>query len=219
MLELIDKLDECETIRDKVAAILAAEIAGQKAQAIDADKDPALWDLRIYTERSTAWEMFLHDTDAGPPVVNIWIDGMDFTGRGSDVVGRQKTETAINIDVFASMPSTEAGAGHLPGDEASARAVQRACRLIRNILMADTYTYLGLRGQVWKRWIESTKYFQPTFQGVTVQHVVGARITLQVTHNELSPQFTGEIMEAIDAQVLRKADGALYAAATFEYEE
>jgi hypothetical protein len=62
-------------------------------------------------------------------------------------------------------------------------------RLARNIIMAGAYTYLGLRGLVWKRFPQSISMFQPQIENRAVQRVVGARLALQVHFNEFSPQY------------------------------
>ena len=89
--------------------------------------------------------------------------------------------------------------------------------MVRNILMASEYTYLGLRKIVWKRWPQSIKVFQPQLDAKQVQQVVGARIALQVAFNEFSPQYVAEILELTSVEVKRAEDGQVLAETDYEY--
>ena len=73
--------------------------------------------------------------------------------------------------------------------------------------MAAEYTYLELRGTVWKRWIESIQAFQPPIDGRSMQHVVAARIAFRVGFNEFSPQVAAEVLEMIGTTVKRQETG------------
>ena len=63
---LIDKLDNYEIIRDRVALILKEEQASQQLLATEAGKDPSLWGLRVFIERSNPWE-FMRTDNGRPP--------------------------------------------------------------------------------------------------------------------------------------------------------
>ena len=107
--------------------------------------------------------------------------------------------------------------GHTPGDKAAAYQVQKALRLVRNILMAAQYTFLGLQGLVWQRWPLSVTVFQPQTDNGQIQKVVGARLALQVTFNEFSPQVEPEVLELLRVEVHRKEDGELVLASEYDY--
>lgn len=217
---LIDKQDNFEIIRDQIAAILATETANQQALATAAAKDPDDWKLRIYTERSNPFEMFLNGnpvTDVSP-IVNIWYDNSNFDPKASNVSERQKAEGVFNIDCYGyGVAQDVAAGGHSPGDKAAALEVQRAVRLVRNILMSAEYTYLGLRGTVWGRWPQSITAFQPQLDALQVQQISGARIALIVVFNELSPQVAGETLELVANTVKREDDGEILLLANYEY--
>jgi len=218
---LIDKQDNVEVIRDQIAAILVAEVANQMALATLAAKDPDDWKLRIFTERSNPWEQFLDPNKAGfddSPLVNIWVDNMNYDPKASNVMQRQKTEAVYNIDCYGYGRSKDDGAtGHIPGDREAAFEVQRALRLVRNILMAAENTYLQLRGLVWTRWPQSITIFQPQLDSHTVQHVVGARFAFRVEFNEFSPQVVPETLELLSVDVIRAEDGEIVLEADYSY--
>lgn len=218
---LIDKEDSSEIIRDQIAQILADEVASQMTLAIDAAKDPDDWKLRIYTERSNPWEQFLNPNDVGfdgSPLVNVWFDNETFdTGAGS-TVERQKTEGVFNIDCYGyGQSKDDGGLGHIPGDKEASFEVQRAVRLVRNIIMAAEYTYLDLRGLVWQRWPQSITVFQPQLDSRNVSQVVGARIALRVAFNEFSPQVDSVILEAVRGDIQRTEDGEIVAQVGYDY--
>jgi hypothetical protein len=214
---LINKVDSFELVRDEIAAILATETASQQAMAIGEGFDPALWALKVYVERSNPWEAYLTDAPDLTPLVNVWFDSAGFDMAAGNVVDRQGVAGTFNVDVYGAAVSSENGAGHIAGDEAAARTMQRGVKLCRNILMAATYTYLNLRGIVGRRWIDSVNTFQPQFAERPVVHVVAARLSVAVTYNETSPQVTPEVLELLAADITRADDGMLLSSVQFDY--
>lgn len=208
-LELIDKQDGFEIVRDKIAAILAAEIASQQALATAAGEDPDLWKVRIYSERGNAWEQWLPaDPTDTSPFCNVWYDSSNFPEGMSNVVARQKSESIYNLDCYGyGVASDDPAGGHNPGDKEAVLEAHRALRLVRNIIMAAEYTYLGLQGTVWQRYPQTIEVFQREYQGVALDQIVGARFALRVGFNEFSPQVAAETLEYISAAVKRGPDG------------
>jgi len=218
LTSLIDKQDSFEIVRDQLAAILATETAAQQALATAGGEDPLLWKLRVYSERSNPWEQFLNGPADKSPLVNVWYDNSNFIEAGSSVSERQKTAGTFNIDCYGYGEAADVvGGGHNPGDREAALIVQRALRLVRNIFMAAPYTYLGLRGLVWQRWIKSITVFQPGMDNRSVQQIVGARVSMGVTFNELAPQVEADTLEYVAIDILRAEDGEIVAEADFDY--
>lgn len=208
-LELIDKNDGFEIVRDKIASILVTEVASQQVIALAAGKDPDLWKLRVYLERSNAWEQWVNIEEVTDysPIVNVYFDTATYNERYGDTVERQRSDSIYNIDCYAIGVSEESLAGHKIGDKEAALNAHRAARLVRNILMAGENTYLGLRGSVWGRWPQSLTVLQPEMNGQSLQHIICARWVFRVSHNEFSPQVAGETMEQINVTMTRSADG------------
>lgn len=218
-LELIDKQDAMEVIRDQIALILATEIANQKVLAAAAAKDPALWDVKIYTERSNPWEQFLNDPENNnTPLANVYFDTETFDLKRSNVVETQTANGIFNIDVYGYGIASEDGAGQKVSDKEAALEVQRAIRLIRNIIMAAENTYLQLpRGSAWDRMPQSITVFQPQIDGRAIQKVLGARLALNVSYNELSPQIQGNALDYLAVDVKRSFDGQIIVEADYDY--
>lgn len=214
---LIDKQDNFEIVRDQIAAILVLEIANQMVLAVLAAKDPNDFKLRIFTERSNPWEQFLNEQTDQSPLVNIWYDNSNFNLSKSNISERQASETIYNIDCYGFGISKDDGAGHKPGDREAALEVQKALRLVRNILMASEYLYLGLQGLVWQRWPQSITVFQPELGSQQMQQIVGARLAFRVTFNEFSPQFEPETLELLSVNVIRVEDGEIVLEADYQY--
>jgi hypothetical protein len=209
---LIDKLDTFELVGEQIAAILATELANQQQLAADAGKDPSLWKLRVFRECSNPWEQFLEATDPAldtSPIVNVAFEDYTTDWSASDRIQRQKVNATYNLDCFGCGISADAPTGHDPGDTRSALEVHRAIRLVRNILMAGTYTYLGLQGTVWTRGVQGVRVYQPQIDDRPVQHVLAARISFEVTFNEFSPQYEGETLEMVTLTVNRMANGQI----------
>lgn len=218
---LIDKQDNSEIIRDQIAAILAVEIAEQMALATAAAKDPDDWKLRIFTERANPWEQFRDfdpDITDDSPLVNVWFGDATFDKAKSDTFERQKADGTFNLDIYGvAVSSDDPGGGHKPGDREAAFEVQRGVRLVRNILMAAIYNRLGMDGIVWDRWPQSITVFQPEIEDVPIQHVIAARLVMEVGYNEFSPQIELETLELLSADVHRTFDGEIVAEADIAF--
>lgn len=217
--QLIDKQDNFEVVRDQLGAIMLLETTNQQALAAAADRDPNKWKLRVYTEASNPWEVFLNTpVEDRSPIVNIWYDNSSFDAKASNSVERQKADAVFNIDCYGyGVASDIIGGGHTPGDQEAALEVQRALRLVRNIIMAGGYTYLGLRGLVWSRWPQSVTVFQPQMEERPVQNVVGGRLALNVAFNEFSLQYVPETLDLLSINVNRSETGELYFRADYDY--
>ncbi len=211
---LITKVDNFEIIRDQIATIIATESASQMVFAAAANRDPKDWELRVFTERLNPWAS---NTKASP-IVNVWFDNMNFDKSASNVMERQSATGMFNIDCIGFGDSSDnAQGGHNPGDQRAAFEMQRAARLVRNILMHDSNTYLGMRGVVASRWSQTFSTFQPSYDGRPVQHVVGGRISLAVVFNEFAPQATFDNLEYVAVDVLRADDGQILVEADYQY--
>ena len=212
---LIDKQDTFEIVRDQIAQILADEIAEQQVLAAAASKDPELWNLSIFTERYSPWERF-RDDKAEVPVVNVWYDRSAFQQAASNVVDHQQVDGTFNIDMVAQgVAGTDGGTGQIVADEAAALNVQRAARLVRNILMASQYTYLDLRPIVGRRWVQTVESFQPAQGEQAVPRISAMRLTLAVVFDEFSPQFTPETLDEVGVTIKRGLDGSVLAKQEF----
>lgn len=215
---LIDKQDNFEIIRDQIAAILVLETASQMVLATNALKDPDDWKLRIFTERSNPWEQFLNEQTDRSPIINIWYDNSSFDQSSSNISERQKADGIFNIDCYGFGISSDIPAGgHIPGDREAALEAQKALRLVRNILMAAEYTYLGLRGLVWQRWLQSSTVFPLPIEERSIQQIVGARFVFRVSFSEFSPQVQAETLELMSVNVKRTEDGEILVETDYEY--
>lgn len=216
--ELIDKEDNFEVVRDQIALILATETASQQALATAASKDPDLWKLRVFAERSNPWEQWLNNQSDKSPIVNVWYDSGNFLKGKGDVVRRQQHDATVNIDCYGvGIASDEPAGGHNSGDKQAALEAQRALRLVRNILMAGINTNLQLPGVVGLRWPQSINVFQPQIDNRPITHIVGARLALEVSFDEVSPQFEGVTLEFLSVDITRDEDDQVIAEADFDY--
>lgn len=218
--QLIERIDNSEAVRDQIAAILFVEQENQQALATDQGKDPEQWRLRIFSERSNPWEAFRDPGELGydtAPIVNVTFDNSAFDMATSNVVERQKATGTYNVDCYAQAIALDdpEGVGHDAADEGAAKEAQRAARLVRQILMAGAYTYLAMRGVVWRRWTQSITVFQPRAGDQPVERVMAARLAFQVEFNEFSPQVEGQLLELVSASVRRATTGELLFAADY----
>lgn len=219
---LIDKVDSFELVRDQVAAILAVELANQVRIASASGRDARSYCARVYTERTNPWSDFvdlpdtLENPEHGHPVVNVSFERATYDASASNVVERQRANATFNIDCYAyGVAHDDGGMGHCSGDQIAVESAQAVVRVVRNILMSGQWAYLGMRGSVSRRWVNSIQAFQPAQDGRQIQQVAALRIELQVDFNEFSPQVAGQLLDAITATVRRDGDGRVYLVAEY----
>lgn len=213
--ELIQKRDNAPTILDQIAGILALELDNQQALARAADLDPEPWALRVFVNRSEPWSEWVEAPEAGEPtrpidvspILNVRLSTSKADPSRSNSVERQCVTSSYLIDCYGYGSSTEDAIGHMSADQAAREAATDAATLARNILMAGHYTYLGLRGLVWKRWPSSLDWLEPPEGDHNLQHIAAVRFVLAVDHNEFSPQVTGQPLELITSQMERTPGG------------
>lgn len=218
--DLIVGRDSYEIIRDTVFNILATETASQQIRAAALGYDPTEWEVSVHKERSNPWEDYLNDPDNVTPIINVWYDNTNFDKARSNIVERQGATATINVDIIAVGYGEEIdGGGQILGDVKASENAQRTLRLARNILMAAPYTYLGLRGLVGQRWVESINMMQPKKDDNAAQSIIGARLVLVVQFNEFSPQFQTVDLEQLGVTVTRSETGETLAQVDFNYGE
>jgi hypothetical protein len=200
--------DNVELVRDQIAAILTLELAKQGELGLDPEP-------RVFKERSNPWGQLLEEPVDETPIVNVCFDAESFDGAASNITERQKSEATYHIDAYAFGTSSHDDAGHAPGDELAALACQKTLRLVRQILMSSHYTYLGLRGVVWKRWTQAINMFRPPIDDKSAQNIVAGRLSLVVHFNEYGPQYVGEPLETLSVEINRRETGQLYVAAQY----
>ena len=205
---LLETRDNSEVVRDQIAAILKLELEHQT----ELGGPPA---PRVFLERSSPWGNLVESPPNELPIVNVWFDSASYEPAASNIVSRQRCDGTFHVDVYAFAASRETVPGHAPGDEAASLACQATLRRVRQILMAGQYTYLGLRGLVWKRWPQTLSLFQPPSDARTAHHVVAGRLALAVQFNEFSPQFEGEPIETLSVEIFRATSGELLMRAAY----
>lgn len=213
--------DNFETVRDRIAEILAVESVAQQALAVAATEDPEPYKLRVFLERSNPWEEWLDAPDTNiqgvetAPIVSVCFDNASTDERASNIVERQKLTAVYNIDCYGYGKAIGNSGGHMPADLRASLECQRAIRLVRRFLMAAHYTYLGFpRGAnqiVWRRMLRTITMFQPQIEARPIQKIVGARIAFAVEFSEFSPQVEGEPLEHVGITVERSDSGEVLA--------
>ena len=216
-LPLIDKYDNFELITNEIASILAVETVNQQALALAAGKDPALWEFKVYVERSNPWELLPDDEEPIIPIVNVWWESLNFVQAQSlPAVNQVADPSMFNIDIIAdSITEKLTGTGQFVGDKAANEKAKRIVRLVRNILFSvpadvsqpgNDYTYLNMKGIVGARWIQNIARFVTDYDKQSIP-VSAARITLAVKHLETALEGPYENLELLQAQTTFTGDG------------
>lgn len=221
IVQLIDKQDTFELVRDEIAAILFIEKENQKELAFAAGKDPSLWDFDVYLEASNPWEI-IEDPLNGEiisetPLINIFYDQMTFDNSSSNFIEQQTADAVYSIDCLSAKNHLYDKTKTIQrGDKLAALDCQRMVRLVRNIVMAAEYSYLQHQGLIAWRGFQSIGMFQPNINDHPAQNVIGCRMNLAVNFLEFSPQTEPVTIELISFRCERGTDGKIYFDYTFE---
>jgi len=216
---LINKQDNFEIVRDKIASILALEVANQVYLAGQEGEESTDWDFDIYLERSNPWEL-VEDTDGNvlrqTPLVNVYYESSTISPGMSDSVERQTYDVVINIDCLSAKNNKLVDGEIKKGDELASLDVQRVARLVRNIIASAFYRKLEMPTIVHERVVHSITMFQPNINDRPAQACIGARVVVNVSINEYSPQAVPETIDIVGGTITRGDDGLVYCNLRFE---
>lgn len=214
---LSDAPDNFERVRDVIAVLLSTNAAEQRRLAALEGRSPVEWDIRVFTERNNPWGFFQSDTDYPVAAVNVWYEASRFDRSVSTIAGRQATDVMYNIDVVGYGVSEQNAIGHVPGDEAAAKATQKAARFLRAVLDSPINYKLGLGNGIVSRWVESIQMSEPP-QGIkSAVQISAARIRLAVQMFEYAPNAPENTLNDLRITVVRDNDGAVLAESRYVY--
>ena len=186
-----------EQVRDRIAAILVAELANQETLAIAASASPVPYQIAVTTEKTDPWspEQF--------PLINVWYDSGDIDTSASSAANMQQGDHFYNIDCYAESRSVDDAGDIIGGDKLSALSAQETGGIVWQIIMADLNARLqfpartgGLPSAVVAyRIFEQLSTFQPSFGDITDRNVQAFRLRLKVRHVEISPFTEGPALQ------------------------
>lgn len=193
---LLNTPDNVEIIRDQICGILAVELDNQYELARQAE-DPVAddYNIKVYQEETEPWSISTEDDCNAFPLVNVCLQDVSIQ-TGSTQADKKVSRASFNLDCYCSGSFHGDGTG---GRHAVTKA-WKAVRIIRNIIDAASYTYLGLRGVVLGRQIQSVETGLPNLNDASI-NVCICRIHLVVDYYEHSPQVSGPIIEPINVSI------------------
>ncbi len=188
---LICDQDKVELVRDQVAAILALELENQYSLAVEAALENARdYKVRLFIENERPYDAAGEKNNF--PFVNVMLEAATPSAKNSRV-DYQETTAVYGIYCYA----VGNFYGGVSDDRLAGIKAWMLARLVRNILMAGEYTYLGLRKTVFSRNITKIESGKDAGMPDAAMAVSVIRITLEVVVNERSPQAAGVEMEPI----------------------
>jgi hypothetical protein len=189
--ELISTPDIVEIVRDQVAAILSLELQNQyqlaQKQAVGRPFD---YNARVYVENSRPYGSGTAEDLLS--FVNISLPKVDIP-RGNSRMGDQKETALVHLYCAACGNNT----GNFRDDKSSAIRAWKVMRLVRHILMADAYTYLGMRGTIAQRHIFLMEAGAPPASDKSALAYTVIRASLEVSFVERSTEAPSVLLEGI----------------------
>lgn len=198
---LIDKKDNFELIKYKIASIIKSELENQKKLAREISEDKAKnYDIKVFIDKVNPLSIYSESQTQNEkgqlPIVNITFDGDDLTLDGSSNIGQQKVRGTYYIDCYA-FKNKKVGK---EGDEEVSREADRIGTIIRNILMFDNYIVLDMQGIVVRRYV--TKREKMINQNSSAENVSAMRLIFEVEYFEESVRNQTYTLEEIFGQCI-----------------
>jgi hypothetical protein len=199
--ELLDKPDNIEKIRDRIALILKMECANQYRMAQESHlENPEDYAISVYLENSRPWQLTENGQGKNPfPLVNVQTLGYKRDSEaGGETVNRKKYIAEFAVDCYANGVPDHPEYGD---DTDSTIRAWRLAGIIRKILMSSFYTYLGMRDIVRRREISEAQTGSPTDRTGNIDEsaisVTICRVLVLVWFFEESPQAAVVELEGI----------------------
>jgi hypothetical protein len=191
---LLSENDNIELIRNQTAGILRIETENQYSLAAEKGiEDLRDYKIGVFVEKLRPWDLTGNSDNKNPfPLINVSLSG--YNGEAGSAQGEKKYKATFYIDCY--------GCGdfnNTNGNDDSLATIRawKTARIARNILMSSYYTYLGLRGTVFKRSILSIQTGNPSNMPESAVSVTTCRISFSVDFSEKSPQEGGVLFEGI----------------------
>jgi hypothetical protein len=191
---LLSENDNIELIRNQIAGILRMETENQYSLAVEKGmKDIRDYRIGVFVERARPWDLTGDTENENPfPLINVSLSG--YKGEAGSAQSEKKYQATFFVDCY--------GCGNFNNqnrydDSLATIRAWKTARITRNILMSSYYTYLGLRGTVFKRGILSIQTGSPSNMPESAVSVTTCRINFIVDFSEKSPQENGVLFEGI----------------------
>jgi hypothetical protein len=196
--DLIEGPDVAETVRDQVAAILSLELQNQFALAKEkAAPNAADYNVPVYVENGRPFEA--SGDKPATRFINVQMTKVSALPANARI-GNQKTQSVFFIDCVACGNDD----GNFRDDKSAAHRAWRVCRLVRRILMADVYAYLGMRGVVGSRVVPLMEAGTPERTELNRESALAyviIRVTLEAQFLERSIASPTVVMEPINFEI------------------
>jgi len=169
--ELVKTPANAEKVRDQIAAILSMELQNQHRLALESGaEDAADYDIKIFADNSRPYDTA---TKGLVSVINIALQDITVP-KSNPRIGGQKTRAAFEILCIANGNDS----GDFRDDMNAAFRAWKIMRLAWRVIMAEPYTYLGMRGIVTHRAFAKLEAGAPGEQGA--QAFAAVRAPLEV---------------------------------------
>lgn len=199
-----------ETVRDSIYNILDTEQQQQQDLATADGKDPNDYALNLFLERVAPIDpsdLFDVNNNVFIPVVIVKFRDTNLDNSTSTGDGTFKYSGTFDIEVIAGAQSTEDG--NLSGDYLASYRLDRAIKLIMNILNYSEYKLLGFAPSdqlIAVKKVQTITKNEPDRDYVGSLRFQGANITILVDYKELGAQAQYENLEKIEVITNRSDD-------------
>ena len=193
--ELIKAPANVEKVRNQIAAILSMELQNQCKLAHDSgEEDAADYDIKIFVDNSRPYDVAAKELVS---CVNIALQDVTVP-RSNPRMGDQKTHATF--DIFCIANGSESG--DIFDDKKAAHRAWKIMRLVYGILMAELYTYLGMRRVVTHRAFAKMEIGTPGEQAAQAFAVIRAPLEVHLSEGYFAGPHVK--LEGYDFNVIAK---------------
>lgn len=209
---LLTAPDTFELVRDRVYELLNDEQANQRALAVDAGLNPFDYALDVYKERANPVSFWREDDANFVPIVNVLFNSANDNGTG-DGKKTFRFDGVFQIEIIAG--AINDSVNNISADIIASANLDRAIKLVRNILSYSAYKKLGFISNIGSKTISSIVKNAPSDANDGTIMIQSATLKLDVSYYETSPQETPDILDLIEVDTKRAQDGSQYFVAKF----
>lgn len=210
-LALITDLDNWVKVRDRIALILTEELANQYTLADSLPvSNPEFYQSEVFIERAQAFAWSDDDNELKTAVV-VRFDSFNNKQNASGYSTDYLATVQYKVDVI----SASRAQGTDSADLLASKKSDLIISLVRNILMAETYTlldYLPEEKVVSKKSILSVQRYQPESGATGTFRGIGSTLTFEVDVFESSPKESTNNLNLIHTQTTNHEDQDVFRA-------
>ena len=206
-----------ETIKERIAEIIAIELPAQYALSVDAGDDETVNILgKFFVDEGETPKVYLdREDDLQSTELNgiIIRNSTEEYQHGS--AAKKRVTATYEVAILAAEPATD----EADGTVLARRSAQRVAKIVHKILASGYYLTLGFEpGEIGGRFVKSLTTYQPTNQTADIaDYIIATSFEIDVTYDDIA--ITAQPVQIIGMTTTISPDTGAFVVVNGEPEE